>query len=318
MKKYFYFIGILLLLLIAASLIISQVLISSKIKKEIRNWCSTHSIESSDFKLGVNILSGNITLEGWTLKQADNAFRIDKATVSFNPLDFLSKKTIQLIHIQKADITLKHFSPFYLPSITSSDDNANNNPAPSTSNFIIDELRIDNVIVRVELPDGNKTPDITLEGLFKNIGADRNTIFSVKATSNASSLKLTGDFNFNDWKKHFVYQLLGKNVSLSIVNILEEGFLPPEVREQLLSLYFKNALQTKLNGKMDIEGSGEIKEETIDSKLKFVVSDLSCDTENERIKSLINKIKSKEGYVEVNYKIYGTLKNPYLTYDISF
>ncbi len=317
MKKYFYIIGILLVLLIVTSLIISQVLISSKIKKEIRDWCGNHSIESSDFKCGVNILSGNITLEKWALKQADNNFRIDKATVSFNPLEVLSKKTIKLIHIQKADITLKHFTPF-LPSITSNDDNANNNPAPSTSNFIIDELRIDNVIVRVELPDGNKTPDITLEGLFKNIGADRNTIFSVKATSNASSLKLTGDFNFNDWKKHFAYLLFGKNVSLSIVNILEEGFLPPEVREQLLSLYFKNALQTKLNGKMDIEGSGEIKEETIDSKLKFVVSDLSCDTENERIKSLINKIKSKEGYVEVNYKIYGTLKNPYLTYDISF
>jgi ribosomal protein L12E/L44/L45/RPP1/RPP2 len=72
-----------------------------------------------------------------------------------------------------------------------------------------------------------------------------------------------------------------------------------------------------LTGEMDISGKGEINEENIDSKLKFIVSKLSCETENERIKSLVKKI-NEGGFLEIDYKIYGTTSNPFLTYDINF
>ena len=318
MKKRLYFIGTILILLIAASLIVSQVLLSSLIKKGITTWCCAHSIESSDFKCTVNLITKTITLKGLAFKQQDNDFRVESVTVSFDLLDLLSKRTARNIHIDKAALTLRHFVPFFpIPTTVNSDDIADTAHIPSKNPFLIDELRIDNLTLGIELPGGNKISDIHIEGLLKNIGANRTTTYLVKTSSESSTTEIKGEFSFDDWKKLFTYQFVGNNVPLAVINSLEEGFLPPQVREQLLSLYFKDILSVKLHGKVDITGSGEIKEGAIDSKLKFIVSDLSSETENENIQSLIKRISSK-GNLEITYKIYGTLKNPFLKYDIAF
>lgn len=319
MKKPLYIAGT-ITAAVTISLLIIQIILSSNIKKEIIQWCNARGIESSNFNCGVNLATGSITLRKWTLKKADNDILIEKAKVFFKTPSLFSesKNIVRRVHIQKAVITLKQFPLFYQLLATNNSDTYNNNPNnPFKNSFLIEELKIENSILRIKPSGGNNKPDIKLEASFNNIGKNNNTLFSVKAIANSSSLEIEGDFNFDDWKKHLTYQIIGNRVSLGIINILEEGFLPTKVKEQLLSLYFKDILMVNLKGKLDIIGSGEIKEQNIDSQLKFLVSDLSCETDNERIKSLIKKIGTKD-YLEINYKIYGTIKNPYLTYDILF
>ncbi len=315
-KRFYYSIGaVTVIALLVVVLLISQVLISSRIKKEIINWCDNHGIEFSDFNCRVNLFARNIALGGLTLKKEENNLQIERANISFYLLDFLSKKHIRLIHIDKADITFKHFLPFYLifPA-----NNPGHNPGTSVKNpLLIDELRIDNLILKTELPGDSKIPDIHLESSFKNIGTDRNTTFIIKTTYNSSFVEIKGDFKFDNWKEYLTYQVQGKGVSLGILNVFEEGFLSPELQKNLLSLMFKDVFSARLRGKIDVIGKGEIKEQTIDSQLKFSLSELSCDTENERVKAFIKRMQDKDK-IEVIYEIGGTLTNPHFEYDIVF
>lgn len=306
MKKRLYFIAIvaIIALLAAITLSIVQSSLASQIKREIKNRAKEYGVEISDFKCYVNLLTGNIGFKNLTLKQKDNEFKIKRGHITFKLSDFLSNKSVKGIYIDKAEIKLKNFIPFSFPVMTKKP-------------ISIDEIEIKNLILEIGSSNGNNISDINVFGSLKNIGTNKNTIFSINASSNSSSMEIKGDFDFDDWKKRLTYQILGKDVSLGILNVLEEGFLPSGIKEQLLSLYLKDILMVNLKGKMNITGNGEINEANIDSKLKFLVSELSCETENERIKSLIKKINSN-GVLEINYKIYGTTSNPFLTYDINF
>jgi hypothetical protein len=306
MKKRFYFVvPIAIIALIAITLlVIVQISLSSQIKQVIKNWAAEYKIEISDFKCNVNLLAGNISFKNLALKQEKNDFKIKRGHITFKISDFLSNKSIKGIYIDKAEIKLENFIPFSFSTMAK---------AP----FSIDKIKIKNLILQIGPSDGNNISDINIFGSLENIGTNKKTIFSINASSNSSSMEIKGDFDFDDWKKRLTYQILGKDVSLGIVNVLEESFFPPQIKEQLLSLYFKDVLMVNLKGKLNITGNGQINEQNIDSKLKFLVSELSCETGNERIKSLIKKVNSK-GDLEIDYKIYGTTSNPYLTYDISF
>jgi hypothetical protein len=316
MKKRLYSIGKIVVPFLIL-LLIGQVLLSSYIKKEIMEWCDNKGLEYSNFKCRVNLLTRNIAIGRLTLKKGEGDFQIERANISFYLLDFLSKRGIQRIHINGADIKLNHIPSFNIPTKTKS---PNSNLGNSAKNpFFISELKIDNLILKIELPGGGKIPDINIDGLLKNIGEDRNTTFTIKTspTHNSSFIEIKGDFNFSNWKQYLSYHIQGKDISLGILNVFEEGFLPLEVREQLLSLYFKNILLVDLRGKLDISGDGEIKDQVIDSKLKFLVSNLSCETENEDIKALVKRLQKKEK-IEVTYEIEGKITNPHLKYDIVF
>lgn len=315
MKKRLYFIGKIVVPLIIL-LLISQFLLSSHIKKGVTDWCDSKGLEYSNFKCRVNLLTRNVALGGLVLSKDGNNIQIKRVNIHFYLLDFLSKRSIRYIHIKDADIKLKYMPLFNIPTETK---NPKSNPGDSTNPpFSIDELKIDNLILNIEFPRGGKIPAINIEGFLKNIGENRKTIFTIKAspTHNSSFLEIKGDFNFSNWKQYLSYHIQGKDVSLGILNVFEEGFLPLEVREQLLSLYFKNILFVDLRGKLDITGDGQIKEKMIDSKLKFLVSDLSCQTEDKQIKTLVKRLEDKQ--IEVSYEIEGSITNPHLKYDISF
>lgn len=303
MKKRFYFIAIIALIVVIALSII-QSLMASQIKQEIKNWAEKYALEISDFRCSLNLLTENINFKNLTLKQSDNEFKIKKGHITFKLFDFLSNKSLKGIYIDKAEIKLEKFIPFSFPSVVR---------GPT----YIDEIKIKNTSLKITSSNGNDFSDIKVLASLKNMGTDKTAIFSINASSNSSFIEIKGDFDFNNWKNRLTYEVLGKNVHLETLNLLEKGFLSPQVKEQLLSLYFKDILMVNLIGKLDITGKGEINEGNIDSKLNFMVSELSCETDNERIKSLIKRV-NEEGCLEINYKIYGTTSNPFLTYDINF
>ncbi|MCK4905302.1 hypothetical protein KAS42_03565 [bacterium] len=304
MKKRFYFITTIIVLLTIITLAVVQISLSSKIKQTIKNWAGEYGIEISDFKCNVNLLAGNINFKNLTLKQKDNVFKIKRGYITFKISDFLSDRSIKGIHIIKAELTLENFIPFSFPAM-------------AKNSFSIDEIEIKNLILKIGRSNGENVSNVNVSCSLKNMGANKKTTFSIKASSNSSFVEMKGDFDFDDWKKRLAYQVLAKDIPLEMLNTLEEKFLPEKVREQLLSLYLKDVLAVDIKGKLNITGDGEIYEQNIDSKLKFLVSELSCETENQRIKSLIKKVMSK-GVLEIDYKIYGTTSNPFLTYDIAF
>ncbi len=305
MKKRLYFlIAAITVLTLATILSIVQSLLALQIKQEIKNWAKEYALEISDFRCGVNLLKGNIGFKNLTLKQEGNEFKIKRGHITFKLSELISNKNIKGIYVDKAEIKLEHFIPFSLP-------------LASKGPIYIDEIEIKNTNLKITSSNGGGFSGINILASLKNMGTNKKTMFSINASSNSSFIEIKGDFDFNNWKKRLTYEVLGKNVHLETLNLLEKGFLPQQVKEQLLSLYFKDILMVNLIGKMDISGEGEINEENIDSKLKFSVSDLSCETENERIKSLIKRVND-EGRLEIDYKIYGTTSNPFLTYDINF
>ena len=304
MKKRFYFIATITVLLAIILLAIVQISLSSKIKQTIKNWAAEYKVEISNFKCNVNLLAGNISFKNLTLKQKDNEFQIKRSHITFKLSDFLSDRSIKGIHITKAEIKLENFIPFSFPAM-------------AKNSFSIDEIEIKNLILKIGSSNGETISDINISGSLKGIGTNKKTTFSINASLNSSFIEIKGDFDFDDWKKRLTYQVLAKDISLEILNTLEKKFLPVQIREQLLSLYLKDVLTVDIKGKMNITGDGKINEQNIDSKLKFLVYELSCETKNQRIKSLIKKVKSK-GVLEIDYKIYGTTSNPFLTYDITF
>ncbi|MBU0533359.1 MAG: hypothetical protein KJ887_00970 [Candidatus Omnitrophica bacterium] len=304
MKKRSYFITTIIVLLAIITLAVVQISLSSKIKQTIKNWAGEYGIEISDFKCNVNLLTGNINFKNLTLKQKDNVFKIKQGYITFKISEFLSDRSIKGIHITKAELMLENFIPFSFPAMTEKP-------------FAIDEIEIKNLILKIGPSNGETISDINISGSLKGIGTNKKTTFSINASANSSFVEIKGDFDFDDWKKRLTYHVFGKDISLEILNTLEEKFLPVQIREQLLSLYLKDVLTVDIKGKMNITGDGKINEQNIDSKLKFLVYELSCETENQRIKSLIKKVKSK-GVLEIDYKIYGTTSNPFLTYDIAF
>ncbi len=303
MKKRLCFIAA-IIIIATTLLVIIQTLLSLQIKQKIKSWTKEQKLEISDFRCNLNLLTGKINFKNLTLKQANNDFKVKKGYIAFKLLDFLSNKNIKGIYINEAEVKLENFIPFSFPNMTKK---------PTC----IDKIEIKNLNLQIGPSNGNNITDINIFGYFENIGTNKDTVFLVNASSNSSFMEIKGNFDCDDWKKRLAYQVLGEDVSLEIINVLEEGFLSSKIREQLLSLYLKDILMVKLHGKMDIVGNGEINEQNIDSKLNFLVSELSCETDNERIKSLVKKISSN-GEIQINYKIYGTTSNPYLTYDISF
>jgi len=306
MKKRFRLIGILAIIALIISIFLSiiQNSLASQIKEQIKIWAQEQKLEISDFKCNVNLITQNVGLKNLTLNQGNNKFKVKRGYITFDISDFISNKNIKGIYINKAEARLENFIPFSFPSMTEKP-------------IYIDEIKIKNLDLQIGASEGNNISDINISGSFKNIGTNQNTVFLINAVANSSFMEIQGDFDCNDWKNRFTYKLLGEDVSLGLINILEEGFLSPQIKEQLLSLYLKDILMVKLSGKMDIIGNGEINDQNIDSKLNFLISEISCETDNERIKSLVKKINSS-GEMQINYKIYGTTSNPFLTYDMIF
>lgn len=314
MKKKIYF-ALGLIVSIVILLFTSQAIISLNVKKGITSLLDNNGIQHSAFKCKVNLLTRKIFLGKLTINDGANTLRIENMYVSFNLLNILSKKNIRSISIDDATITLKNLLFPILPKPEDLTHNINN---LERGTFILEELRLNDIILKTELPDGNKNPDLHLEGLIKNIGASQNTTFNIKIGYNSSFLEIKGNFNFSNWKEYFTYNLNGRNISLKVLNILERGFLPPKIRENLLSLYLKDILLLNLKGKLDINGNGEIKGNSIYSQINFLISELSLECgDNKLIENFIEKLKEKER-VEMILEIDGELNNPNYKYNLTY
>ena len=299
MRRVIHIIGILAVFFLIL-IFIAQILLSSRIKREAQERFSDFGIESSPFTCTVDILKRKLTVDGLELRMGDNNFKVSRVEIFFSIYSLLTERTIRLIKFNEANLTVSGLSPFALTSAKVQHAESDRAKEPY---FLIEELKIRNLRVKMRLSDSTEIPDMTVNGVVKNIGMNTKMNYEIEAKFDSSSVKVKGDLKLPNWKEHLTYNLHGRALQAGFFSLLEKESFPFTLNN---------------DGRLDVTALGEVREGIVDSTLKIFLSGVSFKEKGDFfIEAFIQKIKSMKD-LEIVLKIDGMLTNPRLRYDIIF